>query len=101
MLNKRITAPLIAIAIASLLMAASGGFAGSAYAFAAKKGKEHENGANTAIPFSGFPILSAEEDKPISRTSHSNNAGDSDLTVGEVSGMSSEKIDMWKKECNT
>jgi hypothetical protein len=54
MFNKRITAALFAIAIASSLIVASG-FVGSAYA--AKKVKEHEYATILAVPFSGFPAV--------------------------------------------
>jgi hypothetical protein len=91
MFNKRITAALFAIAIASSLIVASG-FVGSAYA--AKKVKQH-----LAVPFSGFPAV-LDKDKSISLKSHTANAGDSDWTIGDANGISTEKVNIWKEECN-
>jgi hypothetical protein len=77
MFNKRITAALFAIAIASSLIVASG-FVGSAYA--AKKVKQHEYGMILAVPFSGFPAV-LDKDKSISLKSHTANAGDIRLPI--------------------
>ncbi|MFL6327942.1 MAG: hypothetical protein ACJ71I_10745, partial [Nitrososphaeraceae archaeon] len=84
MFNKRITAALFAIAIASSLIVASG-FVGSAYA--AKKIKEHEYAMILAVPFSGFPAV-LDKDKSISLKSHTANAGDSGWTIGDANGIS-------------
>ena len=96
MFNKRITAALFAIAIASSLIVASG-FVSSAYA--AKKVKQHEYGMILAVPFSGFPAV-LDKDKSISLKSHTANAGDSDWTIGDANGISTEKVNIWKVECN-
>jgi hypothetical protein len=96
MFNKRITAALFVIAIASSLIVASG-FVGSAYA--AKKVKQHEYGMILAVPFSGFPAV-LDKDRSISLKSHTANAGDSGWTIGDANGISTEEVNIWKVECN-
>jgi hypothetical protein len=97
MFDKRITAALFAIAIASSLIVASG-FVGSAYA--AKKVKQHKYDMILAVPFSGLPAI-LDKDKSISLKSHTANAGDSVWTIGDANGISAEEVNMWKETCNT
>jgi hypothetical protein len=97
MFNKRTTAALFAIAIASSLIVVSG-FVGSAYA--AKKVKQYEYGMNPAVPFSGLPAV-LDKDKSSSPKSQSANAGDSGWTIGDANGISAKEINVWKEICNT
>jgi hypothetical protein len=97
MFNKRTTAALFAIAIASSLIVASG-FVGSVYA--AKKVKQYEYDMNPAVPFSGLPAV-LDKDKSSSPKSQSANAGDSGWTIGDANGISAKEINVWKEICNT
>ena len=75
------------------------GFIGSAYAYAAKKAKQHEYGLTIAIPFSGLPAAS-DKDKYISRTSHSLDAGHSSWTIGSSNSIPTKEVYVWTEICN-
>jgi hypothetical protein len=83
MFTKRTTAALFAIAIASSLIVASGGFVGSV--FAAKKVSQKPDDDT-------YRTLSAGQDKSDSPKSQSANAGDLSGAIGDTSGLSSKQL---------
>jgi hypothetical protein len=95
MLDNRTLAALFAITIASSLIVASVSIS-SAYAYDVKKVKQHEYSMTLPVPFSGLPAVSDKEDKSLSQTPYSMNAGDSSWTIG-----SSKSIPTKETSANT
>jgi hypothetical protein len=97
--NKRIVAAILAIAIASSLIAISD-FVGYASAYAAKKVKDHKYGMTLPVPSSGL-TAAIDKDKSISRTSHGLNADDSGWTIGDANSVPTKEMYVWRRICNT
>jgi hypothetical protein len=89
MYTKGITLALFVIAMVSSLIVLSG-FIGSAYAYAAKKVKQHDYGMILPVPFSGLTSLPGK-DKSISQTLHGFNTGHSGWTVDISNSIPAEE----------
>ena len=100
MLDNRTLAALFAITIASSLIVVSV-FISSAYAYDAKKVKQHEYSMTLPVPFSGLPAVSDKEDKSVAQTSHSLNGGDLSWTIGSSKSIPTKEASVWRKICNT
>jgi hypothetical protein len=92
MFTSGTTAALFTIAIISLFLVVSSGFVGSAFAVTKKVKQQH--GTYPTVPFSGLLNLS-NEDKSVSKKSHSEDAGDFGWSMEDSS------TNVWRDICNT
>lgn len=97
MFTGQMTAALFAIAIVSLLIVASGGFVGPAYAHTTTKNKVKQHQYLLSLPVS--PAL--DKNKPVSSTAHNANPDNSAWTIGDVKSVPTKEMYYWRQICNT